>query len=51
MRKKEQLGVLFTYEAYYMDILHFLNYWILGIFDFFVILPLELVNIFGFLNF
>ena len=37
--------------ARYMDILHVLNYWILGIFDFFVILPLELVNIFGFLNF
>ena len=34
-----------------MDILHFLNYWILGIFDFFVILTLKLVNIFGFLNF
>ena len=44
-------GPLKSYEAYYMDILHFLNYWILGIFDFFVFLPLELVNMFGLLNF
>ena len=37
--------------ARYMDILHVLNYWILGIFDFFVVLPLELENMVRFLNF
>ena len=37
--------------ARYMDILHVLNYWILGIFDFFVILPLELENMVRLLNF
>ena len=42
---------LLPYEACYMDILHVLNYWILGIFDFFVALPFELENMVRFLNF